>query len=413
MSGAPPPKGTRPADHLLLELIREGRHDAEIAVRLGITTGELRSRKAEVRNRIGETQWQIATGAKPPGPRSKRKRYFAYGAAIAASMLVILLVVANIVVEDGEDEELAEVRVVPTATGRPTPAPPVTVEIGGVTYDDSGQFFVRGGTELTGDVALVDNRAALSVVRLKGISYITASEFANWGVIGGGRGQVRLAGEVGGRRIELQIHTETSASRMRVLGSGVGPLAEVRAQFDSMTPTVMLRAISSGGSEIYQTHVTANGRLLVARQPLDSSMVIDNGSGAELDVSNARVIGALRGPISTACLPGSGELSCSVAWTRSNDGFRVPEDGVLTCPNNRTLAYGANGITLEFSLSSSSTFDCPEQPIAAGELIVPVGYWQVRARNGDGQYLSVAVAVDGTIYVGEIRGTTLCPCRPL
>jgi hypothetical protein len=39
----------RPSDDLLLQLVREGRHDAEIAVRLGVTTGELRERKIDLR----------------------------------------------------------------------------------------------------------------------------------------------------------------------------------------------------------------------------------------------------------------------------------------------------------------------------------------------------------------------------
>jgi DNA-binding NarL/FixJ family response regulator len=43
----------RPSDDLLLQLVREGRHDAEIAVRLGVTTGELRERKIDLRNRLG------------------------------------------------------------------------------------------------------------------------------------------------------------------------------------------------------------------------------------------------------------------------------------------------------------------------------------------------------------------------
>ena len=43
----------RPSDALLQSLMREGLHDAEIAVRLGITTGELRERKAELQRRTG------------------------------------------------------------------------------------------------------------------------------------------------------------------------------------------------------------------------------------------------------------------------------------------------------------------------------------------------------------------------
>ena len=52
--------------------MREGLHDAEIAVRLGITTGELRERKAELQRR---------TRTIDPAPTRERRRFRSAGSA--------------------------------------------------------------------------------------------------------------------------------------------------------------------------------------------------------------------------------------------------------------------------------------------------------------------------------------------
>ena len=60
----------RASDDFFIRLLREGLHDAEIGVRLGITTGEVRARKADLRGKLGDAEFNRLLDPSRPGNRS-------------------------------------------------------------------------------------------------------------------------------------------------------------------------------------------------------------------------------------------------------------------------------------------------------------------------------------------------------
>ena len=413
----------RPSDDLLLQLVREGRHDAEIAVRLGVTTGELRERKIDLRNRLGTQKYDELTGATTPGSRGTRKRAFLLGVAIAVGCAVLLLLVANIFAGDPDGEAAAPVR---TTLGTPTArafAEPAAAIVDGHEFEDFGEFILAGGNS-NGTIGVVINRPGLSAVEMAGTSYITGSDTVAWEVVSSSRTSAFLRGTSGGRRIELALHAERPHVVFRRLGSSVGPLLEVRVP-SSARVVVLIRATEN--QRPLQVHLTSEGRILVAKAPIDPSWVLDETTGRRIDVSGAREFGSI--PINpstsvmnvcegapTAQSPDVGAVICRASWRRTTRGYTVPVDGVYSCSGARSVRFEGDGIRLEFvlhgSFASAVSFACAPETVKAGDRVVPDGEWIIFAFGLDGLPTSVVVGGDGRIWVGATPGDVSCPCAP-
>jgi len=409
----------RRSDELLISLLRQGLHDSEIAVRLGIPTGDLRERKNELRNRLGMERYLQLTGAGGPRKRSGGKRLFLWGAAIAAGCFAILLGVANIVARDAGEEETTTREIAPTPTpSPPRAAPRVTVD--GREFEDLGPLILLGG-QASGDVGTVSNRAALAVVELKGTGYFSSSREAHWSIVSSSRTNAFLRLTTADRQIDVALYTRHPAMRLRRLGAGVGPLLEISVPDGSRAPTAMLRATQ--GARPLELRISEVGHLLAATATLSPSAVVEPASGALLDVGEARPFGSLAVSVAgwaiNVCegpIPAAGQaappVNCQVSWRRTNRGFTVPAAGVYSCSGGRSLRYESGEVRLEFVLQSASTstnFACEPSEIDAGATIIPDGDWYISAWT-NGAPLSLAAAGDGRLYVGAIRGNVECPC---
>ncbi|NJD66213.1 MAG: hypothetical protein FIB00_13430 [Chloroflexi bacterium] len=417
---------SRPSDALLQSLIREGLHDAEIAVRLGITTGELRERKAELQRRTGT----IGAG---PAPRRRLRGWrlwFALAAAGAAAVLAVLLVIANIAAP-GTGDAGADVAATEAARGArqtqvaatPTRSAPGVVVVEGVEMDDLGPFLAVTGRTPDEPVGEIVNRAALIGVRLAGDGFVLDSPVTDWTSVMNVNAPYAwgLRGRAGERTLLVNITAEYVETRfegtLRRIGEATGALIGISAAPGSSGASILIEVSDESGRP-YRSMLTPEGRLLVSREPLGRTTVVDYFTGAALDVGPARPFGILPtaagGWTFTICND-SGAGACIVSWRQSGQGYAVPAPGILSCPGGRELRYASADFTLTFrragSVQGTVEFACEPEPLDPGRAFLPDGNWLISAAKPDGTPVSVTVAGDGTLYIGDVAGVTGCPCR--
>ena len=420
-------RSARPSDALLQTLMRGGLHDAEIAVRLGITTGELRERKAELQRRTGT----IGAGPAPRRRLRGRRLWFALAVASAAAVVAVLLVIAN-VVDPGENDTGVDADATSAAraarqtqvAATPTRSAPGVVVVEGVEMDDLGPFLAVTGRTPGEPVGEIVNRAALIGVRLTGEGFLLDSPVTDWTSVNVNAPYAwGLRGRAGERNLSINITVEYVATRfegtLRYISNATGALIGLSAAPGSSGASVLIEVEDEAGLQ-YPSFLTPEGRLLVSREPLPADAVLDYFTGAELDVSEARAFGRLPRSVGgwafTIChdsaAPGG---ACIVSWRKSGRGYTVPVPGTLSCPGGRELRFASADATLTFRLSASVQgtieFACEPEALDTGRAILPDGDWLISATSSSGEPLSVTVAGDGTLHVGTVQGVTGCPCR--
>jgi hypothetical protein len=407
----------RASDELLLRMIREGRHDAEVAVRLGITTGELRERKADLRNRLGHERYAELTSATAP-VRHRRRRGLWWGGGVAAAAAT-LLAAANLLDRGGDaSEPPARESATAAATSFALIAGPL-VEIEGRQFRDLGRV-LRPSNASTDAVGIADHRAAMEVVPLVETVFLTNSASVEWTVVSNSLKDAYLRAVLSGRQIDVAIHA-IGEGRVRRVATGVGPVLELQDTGGRPGTTLLIQATE--GTQPLEVHITRDGRMLIAEEALPAGTVLDNFTGAAIDVSGARPFGTMSRTVvpetQNACeptggAPGGEALRCRVVWNRWIRGFTVPVDGVYSCSGARSLEFRGDGVRLVFVLrgEASTAFACEPSEVSAGMMIVPDGEWVVAALNAEDAPLSIVVGMDGQVYVGEVRGIVTCPCAP-
>ena len=391
-------------------------------MRLGISTAQLRERKTELRNRLGPRRYAELTGTASRRRLSPRAKLFLGGMGLAAGTLGILLVIANVFA--GEEGEEAPARPVssesPTATAL---LPPSLVAVGGREYLDLGILIVSGSSD-PGPVGTVFNRVGLASIELRATSYLATSAFATWEVVSASRTDAFLRGTFGDRQIDLSVYTQRPGGVLRPVAAGVGPLLEIDSANGYPFPATLILIATEGGRPV-EARLRDDGSLLLATAPLGGGFVVDSYTGSALDVSAARPFGKLPTNVATtirngcngappAPHPRAGTVSCRVAWSRANRGFTAPVEGTFSCAGPRSLRFEGGGVRLDFLLVGQFpiAFACEPSTVAAGENIVPDGEWVIVASiDGVGE-VAIAVALDGQVFVGEIRGDAACPCLP-
>src|SRR6185312_4946916 len=174
------------SDERLLELVREGRVDAEIGVRLGLGTGEARERiaalaaKLAVNGKEGLRAWTPPEGLPAPAERldapadgpaehHRRRRGFAIGGVVvAAAALLLAGAWIGRTTAPGPatstSTAIPAVHLVPVTTA-PSVAVPTEGYISGIRSLDLGQLFTVPFHPLDG-VTTESQRDALAVVDL-------------------------------------------------------------------------------------------------------------------------------------------------------------------------------------------------------------------------------------------------------
>lgn len=393
-------------------MIREGKHDSEMAIRLGLSTGELRERKQDLRNRLGDEQYYrlVAVAGRATRRRGK-ERLFLGVVGVLAGVLAVLLVVANVVVDDpaGEDDTTVAVEGdSPTATPGRRLRTPSVVTVEGVTYEDAGAFLVAGGTAAV-DMASVENRPGQVMVTLPSTTFVSPSEFVDWDVTATRRNSYRMRGVLGERTIEVRLWAASQVTRLRELAEGVGPVIEVSSWPDASRAAIRLQVYADDGQQL-PSRVTEDGRLLVGQSPFPADWVLDANTGARLSTGRATVLGTLesaggRASAATMCSDVATAPRCTVLWFRSS-GLVIGVAGSVRCTGANRITFEAEDVQVTISrrtvAANQPPLVCDPFDVPAGSRIVPEGDWEIEAATSSGGQVSVGVTTGGTLMLGPL-----------
>jgi len=404
----------RPSDDLLIQLIRENRHDAEIGVRMGVTTGEVRERKAELRQRLGAENYHRLTAGKPERGRPFWRRRWFMGAGAFGCFGGLLLLVANIVV-DGP-EEIAPARTVLAPTPAPTVRPAAVVSVGDQRYDDAGRFFTLATENDLDFAGSPTNHASVAIIDLEDTAYIAPSEFAQWRLAGTGYREVLVEAMFGGREVTVSVSSAHSATRIGTVAEGVGPVARIASVLEVTSPVVFVRAYDERGRQLIP-RLTANGHLHISQQPIPGDWVLEGTNGSRIDTGGGAEAGAvdLRPGVraQTFCDDRDSGFRCVVVLQRAV-GVTFTAEANVACPTAVTRTVELEGVRLlfarGFAISASGQEPCAPYSVPPGVGFVTNGDWEVAAETLDGLPLSVGVTQAGKLVVGTFAGDLSCPC---
>jgi DNA-binding CsgD family transcriptional regulator len=426
-----------PPEEQLLALIREGRVDAEIAVRLGITNRDVKERIERLVAKLGvrdRAELRDATPdedqpapALPPGPdrtAAPVPRMWLAGAGLLGLAVGVALTwfamretgetvtladfFANnspVAIESAGDRSAAVGSPTATATTRST-------TIAGRTMLDLGQMFARPGNP--GVVTNSDAREDLLVVELVGSAVIRlASPSVEWRRTGGGLLSLNLTAKVAGLDVALFFQVADGTEFLLGAQDSVGIYAKGSAR-----PQLVVWAEGGppGGTGPLHLDVTDLGNLLLSFAPMPRDLVVLYDTGEALDLSGALRLGTV--PVRASSLPDRNQCdretgTCRVSVISLAGPLVAPVDGVLTCRADGAAELVAAEFVLTFEATGTGRRACSpvgRRNVRAGDFAdLPVGL--ISAYALDGTPLSAVAAKDGTLYVGVIRPKYGCPCR--
>ena len=419
------PSGLLPSDEWLIQMVREGRVDADIGGELGLSAGEVRDRIAAVAAKLdvdGRAGIQRYFGGQAGSLESDaagghfRRRWVW---AAAAAVVVVAVGVASVVglTRDSGGSHAAAASASASATAKASAE--IAAENPNGWFDAGPLFFVDGTTQPVLD----------SSVRVG----FTALTMAGPGLIEFNAGNVKwtsgsknplgtpivgvATGTVNGEQLGLSIQagentTLIADSSATIRFFGTNGLAN---------PTLL---VSTGK----RANVGKDGRLFIDQAPRDPEAVLNADTGEQLNVTKAQRLSPEGSNFAvTRC---GGAISnddggrCYVAWF-GGEALMAPADGVLTCLPNGSWQLTTAAVVLNFAGSDQTV-----PPSTTGQLVrcvqptsgshtVEAGYqisdhgtaFRITATTVDGKTpLSVAIGDDGAMYVGFIPVTVGCPC---
>lgn len=171
----------------------------------------------------------------------------------------------------------------------------------------------------------------------------------------------------------------------------------------------------------HRAAVASDGSLWVSPEPMPLASVLEHLTGEGLDVSGTVKLGRLHERTGvyglvyvTRCLE---RQQCEVFIYPSR--LQAPISGFLACDDAGNSRIEAEGLVLRLR---DARYDhlppdahreaapCRSRAISAGEPLEPNVYVAVSAFDSTGRQLSVAIAEDGSLHVGEVRPALGCPC---
>lgn len=419
-----------PADEHLIACVREGLYDAEIAVRLGVPTGQVRERIERLVTRLGLTgrrdlrSWagelpadgdtgsgeEPVAGDTPSLPVVRRL-------LVAAPLLLLLVAGAVYFARDRQSPAAPAVPATEPPGSAAPAAQPTLVAVGGRLMEDAGQllFPSEGSGSLFSSISLREDGVVLNLSDPAVIRF--ASDVVDWQWDHGSSYGATLVGNLGTRQLYLRVDVSILTTRLL---PGVEGALGVYSQEHGDDPVLLLRVSDRAGHN-YPIAVDERGRLFVARDPVARDAVVSQWSGERLDVSQAVAMPALSvtmdGFYYNACNDGS--RFCNVIYkTDALEALRAPIDGHLACLPSGLLELTGSSMRIRFE-PFEIVIGEPLAPICAppavsevtaGTTIAQPGYYFITAFTLTGTRLSVATARDGTMYAGQFRPTLGCPC---
>jgi DNA-binding CsgD family transcriptional regulator len=415
-------RGLTEADERLLALVRQGTVDAEIAVRMGLSTGEVRQRidrlaaQLGVEGKAGLREWTGASvaGELPAVHRFTRRVWRAAAAGIAALALLAVGILLGRATAPGN----AVIASQPTTAATqvvtalpPTVERPKTALINGISSVDVGQLITVGGHPLDG-VKTTAQKHALAVVELAGAGAVHFSGASLQRVVNGGS----VYGQAETRSGAVALYVVPADTNTRFIATTDG---EAVYSTGDGGPSLLVWATGTRGAAAstqgllpYYTSVDDDGELWVSQDPIAPGNVIDKNTGEKLDISSAKALGGIDSrSLETICEPAG---LCTIAVEGAL--FPTPATGQVRCDSNSKLEFVsyASGVTLSFEGFNGSTAPaCPQAPreVLANEPLIG-GYYVVHAVDAAGRPISVAISGNGLIYAGEFGPKGGCPCFP-
>jgi len=200
--------------------------------------------------------------------------------------------------------------------------------------------------------------------------------------------------------------------------------------------TVVRVALTDNDGHVYPSVLDETGRIWVALdQRIRDDEVVALDSGEALSLAGMRSVGDLYGGVphyegytraSVRCSDGE---ACHTVAAVATGALHAVADGLLECGHASDVT-GTMGMRVLFlttddfrlqirPLSSSSLRDehCMDLPrmVRLGEPLPALGsYWGLSAWTLEGEPLDVAMSFDRTLYIGEANVKVICPpCRPV
>jgi DNA-binding CsgD family transcriptional regulator len=437
----------------VLDALVEGKSNAEIAVRLGITVDGAKWHVSEL---LGETGFadRQELAAWWRSQRAGRARGWLLPLAgllkpaVAVLTFVALALTGVAVLSSRKDASprppLSSYPPVPTAVP-PTPWPEEAVaalaeqdkapenceppEKQDLRLVTEGELTAQGLVDLgrvvfTGQCPLyVANRADRIVAWLGGGGYVSADFSRERGF-----GPCCSYGyfHFGGQEYELLVYSPVPTDPFGALEQSTGGLLKVNP-VEGDGSFLMLEArewveASPGPVSVGPEHrsaVSSDGHLFVDPTTLPGSSATNWLTGEAIDVSGLTHIGSLplidSKPIRNDCYANEGV--CSVQYD-NGPAIPSPLGGVLRCVRDGSEdGFELDTGSLRLRLSSFGGYkfassDCTERPILRGDLLPSATYFSIEAFAPDGSPLSLVVTRDGSLYVGDVKLQVGCPCEP-
>ncbi len=441
-----PAPGLSDPEQTLLALIRDGRMDAEIAVRLGLPTGEVKARierlqaKLAVESRAELRDWQPGRAhegatAAPAERRPLARRGHPLAIAGGIAVLCVVLLGGWIVTrgasgtavparpptlsaDSGTLEgsrataaaQLAAVTPVPVA-----PSPP-GAQVDGRQVYDVGRMFVVGNHAYDA-VASVDARETLTVVTLAGAGVVQMDGGAGitWSNSASDY-QASLRARVGG--VDLTLSIWASDQHTHLVPGSRDSVAFYND--NGGAPVLMLQAATTlDSATLWHVDVSPSGELFIATTPTPPTALLDEFTGELLSFNNPALgfvpFAAALGTADiafTACDYEAPPSPCHAVW-RATSPLKAPTDGWATCDTAGIGRFSPTGSTEEVVFTPNSSDQGCGKPLErthvnAGDEMFDGGWFTITAHDGP-DALSVGVA-SGLLWVGHFVGTVGCPC---
>jgi hypothetical protein len=267
----------------------------------------------------------------------------------------------------------------------------------------------------------VDNRAAASAVQLSSGDLIQFPKGVSWdappGVVESLPSWIAASVAVGGTRLYLTVDTRGSQTRFAA--------ADNRTFRVTTAGPALVFAEDANGAE-HTIALTPGGDLQLDPLPVAGNLAIVYASGQQIDLTGMEPIGHI--PAVRRSYPSEFVFTmCDTSPCRLS--YRVgsllaPVAGTISCGQGDEFDLDAGAFRLQFrdagTLRNNPLWLGPpasgrgsSRTVQAGAIITPsFAHYIVSAVSQTDQPLSVAVAEDGTLYVGHTNSTATCPpCR--
>jgi DNA-binding CsgD family transcriptional regulator len=432
-SGLPPVQDLTDAEQTLIALVRDGRMDAEIAVRLGLPTGEVKARIERLCTKLGARDRTalrdgVADVASPP-PSSATS--IVSGQQRTATSLIVavavgfLLGVGLMYLLPGRDEPrplTAAPLAAPSATSVPAASPSATVtrtpKFGVIGIDrafDLGEMFVVLGKRFA-SVDHFDTRFALATVYLAGPAVVRfdGDPTVRWGGDAGSETSAFISADVFGA--DIGLYFEAGDESTRFIHGAANSVSIYTTAPSPARPVVLVTARNVGSPTHAARHRVAfdyAGTLFISTDPVPGSVAVNEPTGDVISLAGLTAIGRVAAPgySDTTICDSDG---CSVR--DYSGGATMPLAGTLSCAADGSFVVKGAVFVLEFRNLNHPPGDPPycllpnPVSVARGDSLPTFLQYTVTATTLTGMPLSVVSDDDGMLYAGPFSGTFACPC---